>query len=183
MITDVEFYADTNGTVFVLYPDGSTKMLAETDRVLIEGVLDTLESLHPECLSRLKDIYRKSSNNKVYHEYRIVQRFIRCNWPLLDSNTKDFSPGQINSESFYCSLRQECEQCGIICNPKISTTLTSREIEVFSLIASGMQSEEIADKLFLSVHTINRHRENIKLKIEARSVAEMIIWWNKHQPL
>jgi len=55
--------------------------------------------------------------------------------------------------------------------------LSGREEEILKLIGSGMRSKEIAGTLSLSIHTINRHRQNIfqKLKVknalEARKVA------------
>jgi DNA-binding CsgD family transcriptional regulator len=43
----------------------------------------------------------------------------------------------------------------------IGPAFSSRELEILKLIESGMSSKEIADKLFLSVHTVNTHRRNI----------------------
>jgi DNA-binding CsgD family transcriptional regulator len=43
----------------------------------------------------------------------------------------------------------------------IGPDFSSRELEILKLIESGMSSKEIADKLFLSVHTVNTHRRNI----------------------
>jgi DNA-binding CsgD family transcriptional regulator len=39
--------------------------------------------------------------------------------------------------------------------------LSEREIEILSLIADGHESKDIADKLFLSVATVNTHRRNM----------------------
>ena len=44
---------------------------------------------------------------------------------------------------------------------KIGPVLSVRELEIIKLIESGLGSKEIADKLFLSVHTVNTHRSNI----------------------
>lgn len=49
--------------------------------------------------------------------------------------------------------------------------LTQREKEVLVLIAKGLSSKEIADKLCLSIHTVNSHRKNITQKTGIRSVA------------
>jgi len=45
------------------------------------------------------------------------------------------------------------------------SVLSSRETEIIQLIAAGMTNKEIAEKLFLSVHTIKTHRKNIIKKI------------------
>ena len=51
---------------------------------------------------------------------------------------------------------------------------SDREFEIIKLIESGMGSEAIADKLFLSVHTVNTHRRNILEKSGKESLAELI---------
>jgi DNA-binding NarL/FixJ family response regulator len=52
--------------------------------------------------------------------------------------------------------------------------LTRREKEVLELIAKGMTNQEIADKLFVAVHTINTHRKNLLLKFDAKNVAMLV---------
>jgi DNA-binding NarL/FixJ family response regulator len=52
--------------------------------------------------------------------------------------------------------------------------LTRREKEVLELIAEGMTNQEIADKLFVAVHTINTHRKNLLLKFDAKNVAMLV---------
>ena len=51
--------------------------------------------------------------------------------------------------------------------------LTDRELEVFRMIGEGMKTSDIAEQLFLSTHTIDTHRENIKRKLGAKSGAEL----------
>ena len=55
--------------------------------------------------------------------------------------------------------------------------LSYRETEIVNLIANGMASREIADKLFLSVHTIKTHRKNIikKLGFTFKNATELIL--------
>lgn len=55
-----------------------------------------------------------------------------------------------------------------------SHDLSSREREVLSLVAGGQSSSDIAGQLFLSVHTVNRHRQNILRKTNAQSTAGAI---------
>jgi DNA-binding NarL/FixJ family response regulator len=51
--------------------------------------------------------------------------------------------------------------------------LTDRELEIFKLIGAGVTTGAIAEKLFLSTHTIDTHRENIKRKLGAKNGAEL----------
>jgi len=41
------------------------------------------------------------------------------------------------------------------------TILSTREVEVLGLVSKGFASKEIANKLFLSINTVNNHRLNI----------------------
>jgi DNA-binding NarL/FixJ family response regulator len=53
-------------------------------------------------------------------------------------------------------------------------TLTNRELEVFDAIALGLGTRQIAEKLSLSVKTIESHRERIKRKLGVQSGPELI---------
>jgi two-component system response regulator NreC len=52
--------------------------------------------------------------------------------------------------------------------------LTDREREVLALIAQGLSNQEIADKLVISIKTVNRHRENIMAKLNLHSRVELV---------
>jgi DNA-binding NarL/FixJ family response regulator len=52
-------------------------------------------------------------------------------------------------------------------------TLTDREFQVFSLLASGMRKAEIAEKLAISVNTLSNHRNNIMKKMNISSNSEL----------
>lgn len=51
---------------------------------------------------------------------------------------------------------------------------TCREMEILKLISSGLNSDEIAEKLFISVHTVNTHRSNILQKANKHHISEAI---------
>lgn len=46
-------------------------------------------------------------------------------------------------------------------NKKAKGILTKRQIEILELIAQGKTSREIADELFIGVHTVDTHRKNM----------------------
>ncbi len=52
--------------------------------------------------------------------------------------------------------------------------LSPREIQIIRLSAEGLTAADIADKLFLSVHTVNTHRQHIYAKMGVRNVSDML---------
>jgi DNA-binding NarL/FixJ family response regulator len=55
-----------------------------------------------------------------------------------------------------------------------SIVLTQREREVLELVANGMITKEIAEKLHLSPRTVETHRVNVMKKLKASNTAELI---------
>ena len=58
--------------------------------------------------------------------------------------------------------------------------LSSREIEVLSLVAQGYMNKEIADRLNISITTVISHRKNIQDKLKVRSVSALTIYAVMH---
>jgi len=54
--------------------------------------------------------------------------------------------------------------------------LSKREIEILGLIAKGMASKEIAEQLFLSVNTVNNHRQRIIEKMDVNNTSEALTY-------
>lgn len=50
--------------------------------------------------------------------------------------------------------------------------LSGREREILKLIERGLLSKEIASELFISINTVNRHRQNILMKLQATNSVE-----------
>jgi len=55
-----------------------------------------------------------------------------------------------------------------------SGSLTTREKQILQLIARGLISKEIADKLYISVNTVNTHRQRIIEKLNVSNTYEAI---------
>lgn len=53
-------------------------------------------------------------------------------------------------------------------------SLTVREKEVLKLVAHGLKHKEIAERLDISVRTVDFHRQNLKEKLEAESIIELV---------
>lgn len=52
--------------------------------------------------------------------------------------------------------------------------LSTRESEILTLIASGLTTKEIAEKLFVSTRTVETHRVNMMKKLNVKNSAELI---------
>ena len=64
------------------------------------------------------------------------------------------------------------------CEP---VTVSPRELEVIRLIAEGYTNVQIAEKLFLSTHTVNTHRKNIMQKLGVNNTAAIVMYAVKTQ--
>ena len=54
--------------------------------------------------------------------------------------------------------------------------LSDRELDVLQLIAKGLSTQEIADKLFISPRTVEGHRANLIAKTATRNVVDLVIY-------
>lgn len=90
----------------------------------------------------------------------------------------------VQGERFFCGqildvLRadqvplSDLESWEMSCDPVV---LTDREIEVLSLIAEGLTNVAIAERLFLSAHTVHTHRKNIMQKLGLKNTAAMVMY-------
>ena len=62
---------------------------------------------------------------------------------------------------------------------KIQLEITPRELEVLRLVKDGLLSKEISDKLSISVHTVNTHRQRVLEKLGANNSMEAVIFASK----
>jgi len=63
----------------------------------------------------------------------------------------------------------------IASQPKRTARLGERELEVLTVIATGLSSAEAADQLGVTVHTIRTHVRNIIAKLNARSKLDAVL--------
>jgi len=58
--------------------------------------------------------------------------------------------------------------------------LTTREREILQLIAEGKSHQQIADLLYISVRTVDTHRNNIMKKLDLHDTASLVTYAIKH---
>jgi DNA-binding CsgD family transcriptional regulator len=52
--------------------------------------------------------------------------------------------------------------------------VTAREAEVLALLGEGLTNQEIADRVFLSSRTVERHLANVGARLGTRSRSELV---------
>ncbi len=90
----------------------------------------------------------------------------------------------VNGARFFCGkvleqIRREninVDDLQIISADCDAVVISERELEVIRYIAEGYTNVEIADKLYLSQHTINTHRKNIMGKLGVNNTAAIVMY-------
>lgn len=54
--------------------------------------------------------------------------------------------------------------------------LTNREVQVLGLISQGLDSKNISERLFISLNTVNNHRQNILSKTRSGNASQALIY-------
>lgn len=134
--------------------------------------IDERQEYHTQSLIRMKD--RDGSYRTVRHRTFYLQNDSNGNLWLdlcLYNFATEPSPIQginglivntVSGQAFKPDLKESAD------------LLSKREKEILQLIGNGKMSKEIADKLSISVHTVNRHRQNILEKLHVDSSIEAI---------
>ena len=175
VLNDIEYYATPDGRVMVKEANRDEYRLDINSRDHIVALLECIKVDRPAAYARLQERYARYKQNIMFYQYRIVCRFLKCNFSNYDQTANDIDQfGNLNFELVSCPLRGECDDEGVICRPSKNINLTPSEIIVLKLIARGLQSAEIAEKLSISINTVNRHRENIKARLGLKSIGQLI---------
>lgn len=160
------------------------------------------ECIHPDDLLILMNLQKRTfdyvfklpheeqSNYKHIFEFRamgVSGKYLRviCQYQMLETRefgkplllgVVDISPDQSLGAPIKFRLVNfksgDIVNIPVIDDPAIS--LTKREKEVLEMVNEGMKSKEISDKLFISIHTVNRHRQNILEKMHVDNLLEAI---------
>lgn len=145
---------------------------------IVQEVLGCIENLYPAADKALKECYNASIMNTTYYNYLRARRFCKCNFGSLDHTREDIDNGQFHLEKIPCPLRGECKYEGVICQPKLYTAFSAAEYRVMKCVYEGLNNNEIAEKLFLSLNTIKRHISTAYTKVGVRSRSEFVKYAN-----
>lgn len=168
----VEFFI-INGQTCIRH-NGVSKPLTPSDRDAVEFMLRNMEHCFPEAVKRLREWAAGSAANKRFFEYRIVDRFIRCNFGEADFLYPDVENGMFHFEEVKCPLRGICRDEGIVCKPKFQVPLPEEEGRAAALYSKGLTAHEIAGMLKKSVKTIKNQLDNARKRLHLDRTRDLI---------
>ncbi len=180
ILRNFEFQGLPDGEVEVREIGKATYQLTQSNHEFIDAFHALLEEKRSIALNALEKRYEKSKTNYRYWKFLIVRGFIKCNFIVFDNRLDIDDNGNLNTEFVLCPRTGECAECGLVCNSPINTELSDREIQILRLIAEGKENTTIADELYISVHTVHNHRNNILKKIGKNNTAELVSYWYKN---
>ena len=162
--------------------------------------IDIEKLLHPDDLEVVRRIDKKvwefldtlpeeeKLTYKYIYEMRVLDRgkYVRMIYQMRILAFKDdnfLGMGIIDlapEQSANTSVRFQIKNCltdevvPFAIESATDALLTPREREVLALAKQGMFSKEISEKLNISIHTVNRHRQNILEKLQVDNIIEAI---------
>lgn len=135
--------------------------------------INTLNLAYPNC----KIIIITCSHNELSEELlirKIIKGYIcKTNKELIFheaiskiEENEEYVCNEILSKFFKNKVKNKC---------KAQYQLTERETEILKLIGQGKSGEQIANELFISIHTFRTHRKNIMKKTNINSTSKLVV--------
>lgn len=159
-----------------IHPDDYTKLIA-----LQIKLSQFIYSLPFEQRNDFANIYSFRILNARQQYVRVISKHQvleqdRNGKAWLIIGNMDISPDQKESDIVDCTVFNL--KNGEMFSPALSldspAILTKRETEILYFIQKGLLSKEIADKLSISIHTVNVHRQNLLRKLDVQNSIEAI---------
>lgn len=168
-----EFFISPLGEIMI-HDRRGVHTYKEEDTEFTDLMFSAIEDKYPEAFESLSRLYRKSSANILFFKYRVVHRFLRCNFGEYDKRYDIDEFGDFNFEEVKCPLRYECELCDIVCRPKFNSSLSIREKEVMKMIYHGANPLKVSQALAISEQTVLTVKRNAFKKLEVHSMQEFM---------
>ena len=134
-----------------------------------------------ECVIILTSAFAKThaiNNNDIY-KLGIKTHILAITYPgvALPDNLKaedciEITESKERISGFFLKLNQLIEES----NENDNYELSQREKEILKHVAMGLANKEIADKLFISMHTVITHRKNITKKLGIKTISGLTVY-------
>lgn len=173
---NIEFHTDprTGKPMFRKLGEPHAQELTERDVDIVDYILTESKTFYPEQFRSVREFYKKSSSNPRFYDWQCARRIINCCFGDNDYQADVDEFGNYHFEHVKCPLIAECKYHHIICLPKFDSKLTPKEIEVMKLYFRHYKTAQIAEALYISIHTVRNHRKNVLRKLQLHSLQEYV---------
>ncbi len=169
----------------VLEASDGVECLKVLEKTMVDAVLLDINMPNMDGIECLKEIRKRWDDLKVlvltqYDQKRFVRQMFKqgANGYLLKTTSEEKL-----IEAFESMLSEEdpawFENTGngsLNGSDSEGPELGDREIEILGLICEQYNSKEIAEKLFISKHTVDNHRASLLTKSRTKNIAGLVKW-------
>ena len=121
----------------------------------------------------LPDDYETVLSGLEFHNYRLL--LICCKKESLITEY-DFICMNEDHDSIMNKLEKLSNSSSKLQKTNGKKALSERETDILKFVALGLTNKEIAEKLFLSTHTVIAHRKNISAKLGIKTIAGFTVY-------
>jgi len=184
--------------------EGLKNILNKQENIQVIGCYPSLETLQKGLKKNpihilLLDINLEDINSldwitplkKKYPDMQIIMLSVHNEYAVINSALQEGASGYIQKnasvdeivQGIYAVYHQQtflCSQTQLVLEKKNKTglntipKLTRREKEVLLEAAQGLTTQQIADRLFISTHTVDSHRKNLIEKFQTTNLSSVI---------
>lgn len=181
-VPDIEIVAEAK--------DGYQVLKSLENNPDIEVVLMDINMPKLDGLDCTRQVHKRFPEVKVialtqYSEKRFVKRMIKngaMGYVLKDSERdilEEAIKTVVKGEKYFCdrlSYQLANQELKMENTSALFPKLSEREKEILNLICKEYSSQEIAEQLFLSFHTVESHRANLMQKAGVKNTAGLVRW-------
>lgn len=166
-----EIYYNTMRDMLLLedLQSGDITRFDQLSHSLVKRLDDKIRDDYPDQHAELDEMFPG-----IGREYQRVYQFCACNFSEKDGQPDIDDDFNLILERVSCPVRHICKRT--TCRPVLTSVLSRRELEIIPLFVNHSE-EEIADRLFISVHTVHNHINNIytKLSFKGKSAPKQLV--------
>lgn len=144
-----------------------------------EGILHYMEAHHPDILI-VNPLFEGWFDAEAFREQypHAEMKLVSLISAVVDANQLKGYDESINLFDDIDSLNRKISSLMNVDeeDDNDQNSLSQREKEIVGCVVRGMTNKEIAEKLYISVHTVITHRRNITRKLQIHSAAGLTIY-------
>jgi DNA-binding NarL/FixJ family response regulator len=189
----------------ILFRQGVRKILEEVKGLQVVGeakdgldLLELLKKTRPDLvildisMPNLRGLEAAREIKTLYPEIKILLLTMHKDRDLLQEGVEARVDGFLVKEDAdsdllqavtairkgqkYFSLLISDKLVDLMHHPGKADPLTPREKEILKLVAEGRTSKEVAELLYISPNTVQRHRDKIMNKLDLKNLAELVLF-------